>query len=257
MILDFDQLKSTDPSLHYLIVQATGFCSGTHEVDGSDFVPSTRRRLSIWWGSRNRNQSLPPTPAPSTTTTRFEQRLRELQAANATPPAPLVEPPASSPAVVKHEEPESIREALDVSKNEERRRVEQQARDEDAFVARLEEWGRSGLETTQENANLIVDWIRQHPQLKGYVSAQAVDLAVQWLGPDEGSNVLTWKPKTAPAPPPPAEPAGEVLADLQLPLDADEQTMKHASVKALQDLIKRRRAATNQQYVRRGFGSSF
>src|SRR5260221_11479043 len=74
--------------------------------------------------------------------------------------APVVEP-AATPAVVWHEEPESIREALDVSKNEERRRVEQQARDEDAFEARLEEWGRSGLETSQENANAIVDWIKQ------------------------------------------------------------------------------------------------
>src|SRR5712664_3907904 len=124
MILDFDQLKRTDPVLHNIIAKQTGFFSGSNEFDESDFIPSTRRRLSIWWGNRNRWQN---------------ERLHEF-----TPPPPEVakvaEPaaPVSAPAVVWHEEPESIREALDVSKNEERRRVEQQARDEDAGLARLE-----------------------------------------------------------------------------------------------------------------------
>jgi hypothetical protein len=69
---------------------------------------------------------------------------------------------------------------------------------------------------------------------------------------------LTWRKKEAPpAPEPVVEPAGEVLADWQLPLDADERKMKNATVNALQDLIARRRKATNQQYVRRDFISTF
>jgi hypothetical protein len=192
-----------------------------------------------------------------------QQSLRSRAPKPVAPAPPQIvvqpEPAASTPAVVWHEEPEGIREALDVSKNEERRRVEQQARDEDAFVARLEEWGRSGLETTQENANAIVDWIKQHPELKGYVSAQAVDLAVAWLGP-KGSNVLTWTPKTASAPPPPAEPT-EVLGtlpngDKQLPLDK-APTNKASSVQ-VKDWLARTREATGKYLRPRGsFGSKF
>jgi hypothetical protein len=195
-LVDFDQLRESFPRLYRTISKATGHRTNTYAVDISKLNDFTRGELSAW--------------------------LKTQREKSATP-APVVTPVAqSAPVVVKREEPESIRDSMDISKNDERRRVEQQARDEEAFEARLEEWGRGGLETTQENANAIVDWIKQHPQLKGYVSAQAADLAVAWLGP-KGSNVLTWKPQVEALPPPAPEPT-EVLATLtdgtaQLPLD--------------------------------------
>ena len=218
MIIDlvsFDDLRDF-PRLYRTVSKAFGYTSGTYAVDLAKLSDFTRGELSAWIRT---------------------QREKKPQA-----PQPVAEPVA--PVVVKREEPEVIRELMDVSKNEERRRVEQQARDEDAFEARLEEWGRSGLETTQENANAIVDWIKQHPQLKGYFSAQAVDLAVAWLGP-KGSNFLTWTPKTAPAPPPsePAEPQ-EILGALpdgstQLPLDVDRFTLSRATKDQARDWLKR------------------
>jgi hypothetical protein len=237
--------------LYDVLKRTTGFITGTCDVDISSLPisPEARFRLAQW--------SLLVNAAVAE---HEQQRIRATAAPpQSVAPAPRVVQPvavAVQPAVVTHEEPECIREALDVSKNEERRRVEQQARDEDAFEVRLREYERAGLEPTSENAGKIVAFIKDHPQLKGYYSAQAADVAVAWLGP-KGSNVLTWKAKTAPAPPPAPEPT-EVLQDWQLPLDADERKMKNASVPALQDLLKRRRAATNQQYVRRGsFSSSF
>lgn len=231
-LINFDDLRDSFPRLYRTVSKAFGYASGTYAVDISKLSDFTRGELSAWL--------------------RTQQEKK--------PPAPVVkpaEPVAPVAPVVKREEPEAIKDAMDISKNDERRRVEQQARDEDAFEARLEEWGRSGLETTQENANAIVDWIKHHPQLKGYFSAQAADLAVAWLG-QKGSNVLTWKPQVeAPQTPPQPEEPQEVLADWQLPLDADERTMKRASTKALLDLIARRRKATNQQYIRRGHGASF
>jgi hypothetical protein len=235
--------------LYGVVKRTTGFITGTHDVDipSLPISPEARFRLAQWSLLMN-----------AAVAEHEQQTLR--RAPQPVAPAPRVAAaPVSAPAVVWHEEPEIIREALDVSKNEERRRLDQQARNEEAFEKRLEEWGRSGLETTQENANAIMDWIKQHPELKGYVSAQAADLAVAWLGP-KGSNALTWKPKEAPAPPPPepAEPI-EVLADWQLKIDATEQEMKKASTKALLDLNQRRRKLTNQQYVRSSgsFGSRF
>jgi hypothetical protein len=60
---------------------------------------------------------------------------------------------------------------------------------------------------------------------------------------------LTWRKIETTSAPPPTAPTGEVLADWQLPLDADERMMKKASTKALLDLNKRRRAATGQQQI--------
>src|SRR5258708_3271435 len=146
-LVSFDDLRDNFPRLYRTLSTAFGYTSGTYAVDISKLSDFTRGELSVWLKTQREKQKQPLAPVA----------------------VPVVKPAASTPAVVWREEPESIREALDVSKNEERYRVERQARDEDAFEARLEEWGRSGgLETTQENANAIVDWIKQHPQLKGY-----------------------------------------------------------------------------------------
>jgi hypothetical protein len=131
----------------------------------------------------------------------------------------------------------------------------QRSIDQQQGMARMEQYAdQQGLERTPANGDAVAKWLNEN--LTGYLSSAGVDAAIQWLGP-KGKNVLTWTPKTAPVESL-AAPAGEVLADWQLPLGADERMMKASSVKALQDLIKRRRAATNQMYVRRGgFSSTF
>jgi hypothetical protein len=121
--------------------------------------------------------------------------------------------------------------------------------------ARLEQFAvEQGLERTPANAAAVQQWLDEH--VKGYWSAAGVTAAVANL---KRANVLTWAaPKTAPAPPPPPEPV-EVLADWQLPIDADEHMMKASTTKALLDLNLRRRKLTNQMVVgrnRRGFGTS-
>ena len=125
--------------------------------------------------------------------------------------------------------------------------------DKQRGINRLNEYAAAGLGDTQANADAIRTWLNEN--LRGYLSEQGVDLAVQWLGP-RGKNVLTWRPKEAPPQAIPEPAGGETLEPWRLPLDADERTMKAASVKSLQDLIKRRRSATNQKYVRRGGFSS-
>jgi hypothetical protein len=121
--------------------------------------------------------------------------------------------------------------------------------DEAAARNRLNEYADAGLENSQHNFEAIAGWIRGN--VKGYWSATGVDLAIQWLGPGKGgSNILHWKPKAAP-PPPAAEPT-EHLEPWQLRIDATEAEMKKADVKALKDLLARRRAATGQQYIGSG-----
>jgi hypothetical protein len=113
-------------------------------------------------------------------------------------------------------------------------------------MARLEQYAdEQGLERTPANGDAVANWLNENSR---HLSCASVDAAVQHL-----RTKLTWK----------QQPATEVLATLkdgsqQLRLDATEAEMKKASVMALQDLIKRRRTATNQQYLRRGsFGSRF
>ncbi len=118
-------------------------------------------------------------------------------------------------------------------------------------VSRLKEWGAAGLEDTKNNAELIRDFVN-NSAVKGYWSPELVDVAVANLGP-KGSNRLTWKTKEPPAPEPPPEPA-EVIGTLpngekQLSIDADERTMKAASVKQLLDLNHRRRQASGQMIL--------
>jgi hypothetical protein len=230
-LVSFDDLGDSFPRLYRTVSKFFGYTSGTYAVDISKLSDFTRGELSAWL--KTQREKKPPAP-------------------------PVVEPAAPVVKPVAPVEPEAIKDAMDVSKNEERNRVAQQARDEDAFEERLREYERAGLEPTPENADKIVAFIKDHPQLKGYYSAQAADVAVAWLGP-KGSNALTWKPQVEAKPPEPAEPAEsqESLEPWQLRIDASEPEMKNASVRALQDLIARRRKATNQMYVRRGFSSTF
>jgi hypothetical protein len=135
----------------------------------------------------------------------------------------------------------------------------QRAADEARGLARLEQYCvEQGLERTPANAKAVQDFIDSSP-VKGYWSREIVDAAIQNLGP-KGSNVLTWTPQALQPPPAPTPaPVVEYLpnGEPRLPLDIDERSMKSSSVPQLKDLVERRRAATNQRYIRRGHGASF
>jgi hypothetical protein len=238
MLVDLDRVLATDPSLHRSLVQVLGWVSGERELNPLNLMDSERRKLMAW--------------------VRREQDRRVQREAQQPPPAPpeptSPQPVAETPAPPKQQEEDPIfKEAMDPGEVQRR----QELVDREAARARLQQYADvHGLSETDENFRLIEEWVKSN--LKGYWSATAVDLSIQWLGP-RSKNILQWKPKEAPAPPEPEPEPKEVLADWQLPIDASEAMMKKASVAALQDLIKRRRAATNQQYIRRrgGFGSSF
>jgi hypothetical protein len=129
---------------------------------------------------------------------------------------------------------------MDISKNEERRRIEKAAADEEAGVRRLEQYAEQGLAEVPENAQAVQEWLNAN--LKGYWSAAGVDAAIQNLGP-RGTNVLRWKPKQSATPAPPAPAAARTLSngEPELALDADERAMRKASVVQLRDLSARRR----------------
>jgi hypothetical protein len=221
MIIDlvrFDDLRDSFPRLFRTVSKVFGYTSGTYAVDLTKLSDFTRGELSAW--IRTQREKKPPAPAP------------------------VVEPAA---------QPEPQPDMTEVLKEEQAAR--QKIADLTRAEQRLEQYAvEQGLERTHANAQAVADFIDASPA-KGYWSREIIDAAIANRGP-RGTNVLTWKPKEAPAPPPPAEPQ-EVLQDWQLPLDADERTMKNASVRALQDLIARRRKATNQMYVRKGHGASF
>jgi hypothetical protein len=112
-----------------------------------------------------------------------------------------------------------------------------------------------GLEPSDHNVAAIKAWLDQN--VRGYFSATGVDVAIANLGP-RGTNVLTWKPKEAPAPA--QQPVQDVLGTLpngepRIPLDSTP-TAKH-SKEQVKDWLARTRAA--QPYVRSAssFGSEF
>jgi hypothetical protein len=153
---------------------------------------------------------------------------------------------AAPPPPPAHTEPQINFAEVEV---EQQRDIQARA-DEAAARNRLNEYADAGLENSQHNFDAIAGWIRGN--VKGYWSATGVDLAIQWLGPGKGgSDILHWKPKAALAPPPAAEPT-EHLEPWQLRIDATEAEMKKADVKALKDLLARRRAASNQQVIGTG-----
>jgi hypothetical protein len=115
------------------------------------------------------------------------------------------------------------------------------AADAKAGLERLKQHVEEGLEGTPENGARIRKFLDEHDQIKGLTTPQTVDIAISCLGP-RGTNVLTWKPKVAPAPPPPPPPPVRHLdnGEPELPLEATEKEMRAASVTQLKDLSKRR-----------------
>jgi hypothetical protein len=165
--------------------------------------------------------------------------------------AQKAQPAAPPPAPEPPKPAEPLPPQIDFAEVEaENKRDIQRRADEAAAKNRLQQLAdEEGLEKTAANVEAIKQFLQQH--LRGYLSAEGVNAAYQNLGP-RGSNVLTFKKVQPPPAAPEAAPAGEVLEPWQLPLDADEHTMKRADVRALKDLLARRRAATGQQYIGRG-----
>jgi hypothetical protein len=171
-------------------------------------------------------------------------------AQKAQPPAPPPPPPAAPAETPKPAEPLPPQIDFEETMRENERDLKARA-DEAAAKARADQYvDEQGLEPSQHNLDVITAWIRKN--VKGYFSAAGIDAAIRALGP-EGDNVLRWIPKTAA----PTEPAGEVLADWQLPINADEFTMRRADVRALKDLLARRRAAVGYARPRGSFSSKF
>jgi hypothetical protein len=135
----------------------------------------------------------------------------------------------------------------------------QKAVDQQQGIDRLQRFAdEDGLEPSPETAQIVQEFLDR--ELKGYWSEKGVELAILNNGP-RGTNRLKFRLNVAPPPPAPAQPV-EALGTLRngeprLPLDIDERSMKSSSVPQLKDLVERRRAATNQRYIRRGHGASF
>src|SRR5262249_9222049 len=87
-----------------------------------------------------------------------------------------LETPPSPP---KRDEPEEFR--IDPTEAENRDRARKAEADEQGAKKRLEYYESQGLEPSDHNGKAIVEWVKNHPQLRGYFSATAVELAVQWL----------------------------------------------------------------------------
>jgi len=225
--LDLDKLKESAYDLFQIASRASGLKTGMCEIEIGDLkiFPETRLRLA----QASLDQEAKRTAAE--------------KAAAAPPPEPP-KPAEPLPPQINFKELEA----------EQQRDIKRRA-DEARAIARLNEWNAAGLEDTQENADAIKQFV-ENSEVHGYWSSEIVDAAVQNLG-ERGTRQLRWrKAAPPPAPPAPAAPT-EVLEPWQLPLDADERTMRKASTKALLDLNLRRRKATNQIYNHRGHGVSF
>jgi len=277
MLVNLDKLKKAHPALYGTVARTLGYTSGNHEVDIANFTNAAQRKLNEC--AEQPTTTAPPPAAQAgkgasmidfdalksderflhTLLSRavgFEtgQHEVDLTVINIAPqyrfrlaqwvvlhPAaePVVDKPAPPPRDYAAEDRAALKKDIDQSR----------------AISRLKEWEAVGLEDTEANANFIRDFVN-NSAVKGYWSQEIVDAAIANLGP-KGTNQLTWKPKELPAPPPPPEPT-EVLEPWQLRIDATEDEQKQASVRALKDLVTRRRIASTGLYIRpRGrFGSS-
>ncbi len=234
-LIDMDALRRSAPRLYRTVTKLCGLRepSGKHEINILRLPDFTRGEMFGWLAA----QVLEPVVEPAA-------------AVVVKPAAPApVEPPKPEPQVdiAAHAREVVAREEAELKR----------LKDESRGIARLQQYSdEQGLEETPENLAAVQTFINE--KVRGYWSQEIVDATIQNLGP-RGTNVLTWKPKTAPAPPPPtpAEPSGEILQPWQLKIDATEQEMKAASVVALKDLIARRRKEHPYIRPRGSFSSQF
>jgi hypothetical protein len=223
-IIDMDALRESAPRLHRVVLKHLGGQDfGVRDIDLFALPQFTRGELFGW-----------------VTEHEFQKRLK---AVKQQPAAPVVEKPGVPQidmAELEREEQAAIHKSAD----------ETSARN------RLNEYATAGLENTQQNAAASKQWLQDN--VKGYLSEQGVDLAVQWLGP-RGKNVLTLRKQEAPPPPPTPEPMIEVLEPLpngepRIPLDA--QPTKQHSTAQLKDYLARLNAGKLIR-PRGGFSSKF
>ena len=103
------------------------------------------------------------------------------------------------------------------------------------------EWCRTGrLEDSKANSEYIRQWLEKN--VKGYISVDAINTAIDCLGP-RGTNVLTWrKPSPTPPAPKPTE-TPDTCKDGKPQLPLGTQPQRHHSIEQLRDLDRRERAA--------------
>lgn len=232
LFIDFGKLAERTPMLAAMLDRATGTKrrSGVHTIDLDELDFVTRTALTTYI------QKFPDATVSPVTTT-----------APVVTAAPPPEPSAAEPG----------EEQIDLGAYE--KEMLQKAIDEGKGTARLKQYvDEQRLADTKENADAIRDWFDQN--LKGYISAPGMDAAIANLGP-RGTNVLTWKSK-ATIPPPVPESTAEVLGVCsdglpQLPLNTPQSVLKKASAAQVKDWLARTRKATNQQYIRKGHGTTF
>ena len=207
--INFTKLEGAHPALCAIIRKETHFYKyGFYLVD-LDLLTNTAVALDVKNFVERQQDSMPDLPPPP-------------------------QPPAPEPQI-------------DFAELERDQRAQM---DERAARAQLDQWVSEGnLEPCDFNLSLIRHYITT--QAGDYFSADSVNAAVEALGP-QGSNRLRWLALAPPQPAPPAPPV-IVLTKLkdgttQLPLDADERTMKRAGVAQLYDLNARRREASKQQF---------
>jgi pyruvate/2-oxoglutarate dehydrogenase complex dihydrolipoamide acyltransferase (E2) component len=225
-IIDMDALSRSAPRTHRTVVKELNLreTSGEVDIDLHKLPQYTRGEVFGWLAAYHANTH---------------------KAAKQPEPAAAPPPPPPAPT-----EPQINMADLEA---ENQRDMKARA-DEAAAKARLQQLAdQEGLEESTANVEAIRQFLRQH--LRGYLSAEGVNAAFANLGP-RGSNVLTFKKVQPPLAPTPTEPV-ERLEPWQLRIDATEAEMKKADVKALKDLLARRRAKSNQQYIRRGFSTKF
>jgi len=201
MRVDLKLLRETNRALYQKIVPHASTMVGVEDID-QDSLPSEVRYDLIGWKNDHEESAPPPSPPPP------------------------------------REEPEILREAMDLNETEARRKREA---DEKAGLARLQQYQRErGLLDSQHNGEAIRKFLEEHPQTNGIVTESTIDVAISHLGP-KGSNTLQWaqpKPATPPSVPDVRRlPNGEA----ELPIDASEVAMRKASVPQLKDLAARRR----------------
>jgi uncharacterized membrane protein len=104
------------------------------------------------------------------------------------------------------------------------------------YKARLQQYFEVGLLDTEKNAKLIADWFTTN--VKGFVSATGLDVAVAFL-----RSQLDWyKPAPPPKPQPKPKPWSPESGE-PLPLAATEEMLRQASVAQVKDWVKRKRSS--------------
>jgi hypothetical protein len=224
--VDMSILREDDLDLHRVLVVELGTPeTGFQDVDLAR-LSASRGALLEWLGEYERAH--PPVP------------LRRI-------PLPVT-PPAITPL------PASGDRDIDTDLKTDL----QEAADRFRGTQRLNEWAEvGGLEDTQQNANLIREFIEKS-DVHGYLSSEIVDVAVANLGP-RGTKQLTFR--VVKAAPPQPEQRAEVLDPLpngEARLSLDATPSNRHSKEQIRDWLARTREVT-RRYLRPSgsFGSKF